>query len=449
MPLSSDLAEFVAGLSADAVPADVLERARSCLLNAYGIGLSSWMTPYAPVARAAALALAGERAEGATMLGDGRRTGEIGAILANGALFHGRAQEDTCGSAHFGVSIVPLLTALFEARRYPLDRFLPALIAGYEVGGLLEEACIAGTRRNGLRASPLYGTIAAAAAAAKAMDLPADRIAAALSNAASFTGGIAQALADGTDEWRYHAGTTAINGLLAAELAAQGSVSAPHAFEGPAGFVRAYAQASCDPAALTARLGRVWSLRRVAFKPHPVCAFNQTPVIAALALRGRTDPRAVRRGRIRMNPGETGYSGLDSHGPFASITGTLMSTPFCVATALLHGEPTMERMTDYGDREVMALTAVLDAVADPAVPPLSCVIELETADGRTLLEERMTGPDAYGYSWDELRQRLRRIGALSGVAPAAFDRIEAFAAGLPDADPADVAAAFAMPVGRR
>ena len=41
---------------------------------------------------------------------------------------------------------------------------LPALIAGYEVGGLLESAYGPKTTPAGLRASPLYGTLAAAAA---------------------------------------------------------------------------------------------------------------------------------------------------------------------------------------------------------------------------------------------------------------------------------------------
>jgi hypothetical protein len=48
-------------------------------------------------------------ADGATLFGDGRRTVVAGACLANAALVHGRSQEDTCGAAHLGVSIVPLV----------------------------------------------------------------------------------------------------------------------------------------------------------------------------------------------------------------------------------------------------------------------------------------------------------------------------------------------------
>ena len=92
MSLVRRFADFVCGLDADTVPAEVLERARICLLNGYGIGIGCHDTPYAPVARRAALALDGERPAGAgipsaTLLGDGRRTSVAGAILANAALF--------------------------------------------------------------------------------------------------------------------------------------------------------------------------------------------------------------------------------------------------------------------------------------------------------------------------------------------------------------------------
>ncbi len=105
--LSQHVAGFCHRLDIANMPAEVVEKARVCLLNAYGIALSCHDTPYAPVARAAALAMDGEQRNGATMLGDGRKTSIAGACLANSALFHGRAQEDTCGAAHFGTIIIP------------------------------------------------------------------------------------------------------------------------------------------------------------------------------------------------------------------------------------------------------------------------------------------------------------------------------------------------------
>jgi 2-methylcitrate dehydratase PrpD len=149
--LAAEIARFIARLDLANLPPEVVEKAKVCLLNGYGIGLACHDTPYAPVARAAAIALDGEVRDGATLLGDGRRTTIGGACLANSALFHGRAQEDTCGAAHFGTILIPLLTALTEVRRYPVAALIPALVAGYEAGGVLEQAYAGQTTPGGFR----------------------------------------------------------------------------------------------------------------------------------------------------------------------------------------------------------------------------------------------------------------------------------------------------------
>jgi 2-methylcitrate dehydratase PrpD len=446
--LAAEIARFIAGLGMESLPPEVIEKARVCLLNAYGMGLDCHATPYAPVAREAALALDGEVAGGATLFGDGRRTTIGGACLANSALFHGRAQEDTCGAAHFGTILIPLLTAMIEVRRYPMRDLIPALVAGYEAGGLLEKTYAGATTPVGFRSSSIYGTIAAAAAAARLMGLEEERIAAALANGASFTGGILQSFTDGTDEWRYQVGVVARQGLVAAELARAGSVSAPHAFEGRTGFVRSFARADADLATLAASLGREWSILRVTFKPFPVCAFNQTPVTGALALREALGGADLKSVRVRMNPYETGYAGMDATGPFNSISGTLMSIPFCIATTLVHGVPDMRRMTTYDDPRVSALIERVALVTDPSVPVLSAIIEAETADGRRHVREQRMTTDDYAYDRAGVSALVRRIGREEGVPAAAFDRLERFVERLPSASLDDVLASFGM-IGQR
>src|SRR5580700_6841333 len=177
---SADLARFLVDLKTETLPPEVVQKARVCLYNAFGMGINGHATPYAPVARATALALDGEVPGGATLFLDGRRTTIGGACLANAALFHGRAQEDTCGAAHFGTILIPLLTALIERRGYPVDRLVPALVAGYEAGGLLEQAFAGSTTPAGLRSTALYGAVAAAAAAGKLMALDEQSLSAAL-----------------------------------------------------------------------------------------------------------------------------------------------------------------------------------------------------------------------------------------------------------------------------
>ena len=447
--LATDLANFVSSISLERLPPEVVEKAKACLLNAYGMGLDCHDTPYAPVARAAAIAMDGEVRDGATMLADGRRTTVGGACLANAALFHGRGQEDTCGAAHFGTILVPLLTAMIETRGYPTARLVPALVAGYEAGGLFEHALAGATTPAGFRSTATYGVIAAAAAAARLMELDARRTAAALSTAVSFTGGVLQSFADGTDEWRYQPGVIARNGLAAAELARAGAVAAPHAFEGKAGLARTFGRVDVDAAELRRRIGADWSIHRVTFKPYPVCAFNQTPVTAALALRDELGGVPPESARVRMNPYECGYAGMDAKGPFTTISGTLMSIPFCIAATLIHGVPDTKRMTTYDDPKVNALVDRITLVSDASVPTLSTIIEATAADGRSVVRSQRMTPADYSYSRSGVSELVRRVGREQNVPMAAFDLLEAFVDKLPGGDLSPVLAAFRLLEPRR
>lgn len=442
--LATHIARFTSALDAKTMPPEVVEKARACLLNAYGMGLDCHDTPYASVARIAALALDGEVTNGATMLADGRRTTVGGACLANSALFHGRAQEDSSGAAHFGTVLVPLLTAMIETGRAPLSELIPALVAGYEAGGLLEKAYAINTTPNGFRSTATYGAVAAATSASRILRLDAERTAAALANAVSLTGGVLQSFADGTDEWRYQPGLIARNGLAAAELARAGSVSAPHALEGKAGLVRAFGRTDCDVASLAGSLGKEWFIHRVTFKPFPVCAFNQTPVTGALELRKELAGARIRSVKVRMNPYECGYAGMDATGPFSTISGTLMSIPFCIATTLVHGIPDMKRMTTYDDAAVNGLVGRIALAADANIPILSAVIEVETEDGRRFVrDQRMTTED-YNYDRAGVSKLVRRVGAEQGVPTQAFDMLERFVDRLPNGSIGDVLGAFRL-----
>ncbi|TIP51356.1 MAG: MmgE/PrpD family protein, partial [Mesorhizobium sp.] len=87
----------------------------------------------------------------------------------------------------------------------------------------------------GLRTSPTFGTIGAAAAGAVALGLDAAQARSAVAIAAAATGGTLEPVRSGTDEWRIQNGRAAQGGLVAALLASQGVQGAPDALSGPKG----------------------------------------------------------------------------------------------------------------------------------------------------------------------------------------------------------------------
>jgi hypothetical protein len=117
---------------------------------------------------------------------------------------------------------------------------------------------------------------------------------------------------------------------------------------------------------------------------------------------------------------------MDSRGPFNSISGTLMSIPFCIAKALLRGAPSLRDMTRYDDHEVNDLISRVELVPDEAVGRLCCVIEARMDDGELVTEALdMTAAD-YSYDRQGVRALILRVGAEVGLAPALFVELERF-----------------------
>ena len=172
-------------------------------------------------------------------------------------------------------------------------------------------------------------------------------------------------------------------------------------------------------------------------------------MIAALHLRREVGGAPIKAVRVRMNPYECGYAGMNATGAFSSISGTLMSIPFCIALTLVHGAPDMKRMTTYDDPEVNALVDRITLSSDEIVPVLSAIIDVETEDGRSLTrDQRMTAED-YSYDRGRVSELVRRIGKEENVPSRTFDLVEAFVDQLPAGEIGTVVTAFAMLNRRR
>lgn len=131
-------------------------------------------------------------------------------------------------------------------------------------------------------------------------------------------------------------------------------------------------------------------------------------------------------------------------GPFNSISGTLMSIPFCIASTLLSGVPTMKSMTIYDDAGVNELVARTTLVPDDGVAMLCCIIDVELVDGTRFAEDtRMTTKD-YDLDRAAVNALVRRLGDETGIPQKAYDHLNAFVEALPGADLWLLLRAFAM-----
>ncbi len=268
-------------------------RARQVLLDFVGTMIGGYQTRLGQLsADYAADMIAGDEA---TIVADGRRSTVEGAAWANATMgkFLGMDDSHRIGG-HVASQLVPVVLTLGEQLRLNGEEMITALAVGYDVMELVHGAVDVWQRERGLDHKGQAGTLGSAVAAAKALDLPAGKIAHALA--------LSMDMACGTEQYVYDAGACdtkdllagygARNGIHAAKLADFGFRGPPGALDGPYGYFHAFGPGRDSPA-----LDRLdgEALARTGFKPHAGCRHVHSCVDATLELlkSGRPDLDAI------------------------------------------------------------------------------------------------------------------------------------------------------------
>ncbi len=281
------LSDYSAAITLDALPADVVTRARFLLLDLVGNIVRARHDAESTPALLAATRALGLAAGNSGVFGDAARYTPAGAAFLNGALAHSLDFDDThaAGSLHPGAPVIPAALAAGEMVGASGADVLAAIVAGYEVTCRVALALPAGEHYNrGFHPTATCGAFGAAAAAGRVFGLSGDAIASAMGIALSQSAGSLQFLANGAWTKRFQVGWAAMAGLTAATLAREGFKGAAEALEGKHGFMRAYAPNPTPERALL-ELGTAFELMKTAVKPYPSCRYGHAGIDAALMLR--------------------------------------------------------------------------------------------------------------------------------------------------------------------
>lgn len=412
--LSQRIARFTTSLSRATIPPGIFERAKVTLLHNLVVALAGARGSEPVLALAAADRTGGS----ARSLADGTGLPTELAVLVNAALMHARTQDDVHfpSQTHVGSATLPALLALGEELDAGGTDLLVAMVAGYEAVAAVAAGIAPQSTARGFRATAVYGPIASAFACARLLGLDADTTAHAAGLAAGTSGGTSQTWVAGTPEWRYQVGIAARQGLTSARLAAHGATAAPDAMEGTAGLYAAFTgtRHQGDPE----RLGRRWALDEVSYKPYPVCAINQVPIVTLLdllAARPDIDEGKVDRVRLALHPDEHGYPGTDAVGPFVDVGGTLMSAQFCLAAAIRHRTVAQRHLEEFGDASLMALVERIEVVADAQLAPQTCTLELQLTDSESVVRPGSPDPEVFRFGREGAMALARRVAADEGL----------------------------------
>jgi 2-methylcitrate dehydratase PrpD len=407
------LAAFAAATDIRELPVDVVKKTRACLLYAAAVGIAGTGARQPRQAAAAVVEGGGQ----ATCFQDGQRRSSRTAAFANGTLFHARVQDDAHPAGHVGVVVVPAALAVAEAAGSSGADLLAALVAGYETALRIGRDHTSDLSARGFRTTPTYGVFGAAAAASRLSRLDAAHTAHALALAANMAGGLREFSEAGSEDFPFQAGCAAMNGVLAAELAASGATGASTALDGAAGFFRAFGERDRDYAArISDGLGRDFELMAVTYKPYPICQFHRAIVQGSRSLSERAGASELTALAIHMHPFEADFFGVRYKGPFVSFPQTFMSAAFCAALAWTRGVVTLAGLTDFSAQDVLDVVVKVEIIADPARARYAPRLVAPLSDGSTLSWEEREGANSYALTWETAGHMTKALCVEAGVA---------------------------------
>jgi 2-methylcitrate dehydratase PrpD len=298
-PIGATTARFVAAARIRPLSPEVLDMAKMCLVDWFAVALGAISEPAVEAVRRTAQAM-GTRG-GALMLLDGATTPAV-AALVNGTTAHCLDFDDThqTGGSHLSAPTWATVLAVAGARGMTEEQALAAFITGYEVGARLAGRDMAPTLHyRGFHPTAIFGRFAAAAACCVLLGLDEQRTAHALALAATQAGGLNASF--GTMAKPFHAGKAAMDGILAAELAAEGFEGATDLLDAENGLSRTLIQDG-EARIENVEFSEGLALLKNVFKAYACCRASHPHVDAARSLAPQVGGVEVVRVDAQVNP---------------------------------------------------------------------------------------------------------------------------------------------------
>ncbi|HET6508981.1 MAG TPA: MmgE/PrpD family protein [Baekduia sp.] len=439
-PVAEALADFAAGfdLTTDDRRDALLARARLHVLDTVGLALAGWRAEDGVGDALVAGLLGAEERGGSTIIGsDVGGTAPMSAMV-NGALATVWTFDDIDPGTvmHCEAFATAATLAVAEQTGASGLELLEGFVVATEVALRLASAAHgeSGLYFSGFHGTSVFGTVGAAAGAAKLHGLDANGIADAIALSASMAGGTSAGwtAASGRNK-TMHPGWAAQAGVVAARLAAAGYGCSHDTIDGERGLLEAHTwREGWSPEPILAGIGEDWRLFDLYVKLHPTGSSTQATADAASIL---FEEHGIRAGDVQSGtiivPAQLAQI-LEDIGDslYRPSTGSasIGAFPLLVARILMEGGYTLAHRTDAAVREP-ELLALGDRFAvraddehlDLAPEDRPTTVEVVTAD-RTV--RATTTSKAKDFPHDSI---VRKFHANAGLAlgPAQVDDLAA------------------------
>lgn len=351
MTYSHQLADFVCGLTTEAIPSTTRSRARQLITDTLGVGLSGTRHENFTAALAGAQAIPGSVGQSA-ILGHTLRLALPFAAMVNGVACHVLDYDDThtASIVHGSAILAPLVLALGSEIKVSRADVLTAFIAGWEVAARIGRASGNSFHNRGFHATALAGVFGATAAAGWLLRLTPAQMTHAFGLCASQASGINEFLTNSSSSKGYHVGWAAKNGIIVAYLAQNGATGPKTVFEGDRGIFHTHGHPElCCIQETVAKLGTRWEIERVSIKPYPCCHFAQGAVDCALKLHDQgIQADQIEKIHAIIDAVAAGFVCTPITQKYAPVNayGAKFSLPFLIACAVIDGQVDQDSFTD-------------------------------------------------------------------------------------------------------
>jgi aconitate decarboxylase len=421
-PQTKKLAAFIAGLSYESIPRDVIERIKLLMLDSLGCALYSTNLEWCRILRDTLLAT--DKSQSTSVWGTSHKLSSPHAALVNGTQIQGFELDDVHrqGVLHVGAVTLPALIAVAESHRKISGRdFLAAAVAGYETGPRVGLCMGQEHIGQGWHSGATVGVFAAAAAAARALGLDADKTVHALGIAGTQSAGL-MAAQYGAMVKRMHAGRSSQSGLYGALLAQAGFTGITDVFEAPyGGFCTTFSRSTdrFKLEQLSAGLGERYETMRVSLKFYSCVGSNHTTLDAIRDIRKRRPFTLTELNKIVVHGSQVTVDHVGWTYKPQGLTSAQLNLPYCVATLLLDGDVFVEQFTEAAvdDADRIALARKVEVVHDPAITALGSNfrhqvrVDVHLADGSVHSETRAAprGSEQSFASAEDIVAKFRKL----------------------------------------
>ena len=321
--IARQFGRWAANLKYEDLPPVVVDKIKSLILVHLTSAVIGAQMPRAKEAIELVLKEEG-KADGATIIYDGRKATRIGATFADAELIHVTGLMDSFQMiTHPGVSLISSAMVNAELEGLNGKQLITALAAGYELATRLGWDHVPATAARGYRPAPIYHTMGAAMVAAKCMGLDEDGMVATIAIAANCASGLFEAGHSGGGEQAVHDPNAARQGVFAAVMARTGHIKGSELIiEGPAGFYNAYTGShegklsrkfegpdQIDLMKTVADLGKDWCLLNIMYRMYATGGYNHQVINCIVELREKhkINPDDIEHVEVLMNYLETLY----------------------------------------------------------------------------------------------------------------------------------------------